>query len=874
MIKKAFVALLLFLPLLAWEGFETRHFIIYFPPGREGEALKALGYLEKYYHRVSTLTGNPGLKTIVVIQDMGLSSNGFTDPFVPSIHLYTSSPYPSPEFGAMRSWWRQVSIHEFTHAAHLSRAEGTPRLIRWAIGRAFLPNLFLPEFMIEGIAVYSESTLVPFEGRLNEGFYEAYLRSTTPFDLSFLMGEPTVYPFYSMRYIYGGEFTKFLAESHGEESLTRYINTYSSSLIQILGISPGAYKKAFGYGLSHLYKEFSIKNSQSTKLNYLFSSDDILWLGQNNGKLYISALSVKLPFPYFYIPTYKILEYNPKTGKTRKLVSDPVVLPLRFQGKNLYYVRPEAGRGFKNRINQGYGEVREIIELNLETKEKRKVLRGLIKAFAVKGNRLIYSAPMGCCGSKLMLVDLITGKGKTIFASEALEIYDIAWGNKIAVGARKDGEGSDLYLFEKGSLKRITNTPFTETNLRWSSEGLIFSANPEGQWKPYLWDGSNFYNIAETQFCKDPNLLRGEVFCIGLSSGKKVIFKASTEKVLQKWETETASKDVEIPEFRRASLPYNFLSLLIPDLYFLSEDENKNLNLNVFGHDARDENFYLLSAGVDEENNPVASFNLYSFSLSPFIFSLTLETGRETDLILGLSTPAFKSGRKFLRSLYFNIDFGDRLKDARRTSVSLSTDVFFADRTNGFHLYLRPELHIEDEELGSSLNRRGYFLEIGTLFPLSRRSGILLNAYYGFDPENPDGINFNTRSWGTITSTKGLLLYGEASLRLLNIRKGIANPHIFFDGLYTSIFSESFSDAMVSKQSIGAFLSMEVSAYHGLLKIYPMAGAAYRLDEGKWVPVIGISGFLFPVGLGERRNPFKKYFYSGFNKYVKRRWEK
>lgn len=874
MIKRTLVALFLLFPLLAWEGFETRHFVIFFPPGREGEAIRALSYLEKYYKRVSLLTGNFRHKTIAVIQDMGLSSNGFTDPFIPSIHLYTSAPYTSPEFGAMRSWWREVSVHEFTHASHLSKIEGIPWLIRFSVGRALLPNLFLPGFITEGIAVYSESTIVPFEGRLNEGFYSAYMQNTSPFKLSFLMGEPMVYPYYSMRYIYGGEFTRFLAEKFGEESLTRYISSYSASITQAFGISPRAYKSAFGKSLSSLYKDFSRKNISEEKLTPLFSADDILWIGENGGKLFVSILHLSLPFPHFFIPSYEIEEYDIRTQRIRKLVSEPVALPFKFENRNLYYARPETARGFQNKINQGYGEVREIIELNPSTGKRRIVLRGLIKAFAIRDRKIIYSIPMGCCGSKLLVKDLSSGREEVMFSSDALEIYDIAWGKKLVLGGRKDGEGSDLYLLENGSLRRLTATPFTETNLNWSGKGLIFSANPEGRWEPYLWDGIHFYRLATTEFCESPVVLSGKVYCIGLSSGKKVVFKTKIKKELIKWEKARENYSPEIPEFKRVSAPYNLLSLLIPDVYFFSEDENnKGINFNLLSHDARDENFYMFVLGTDENRRTRASFEIYSLSLSPFILNLKLNTGSEGGIILGTTSPVFRSRRKFLRELYFNLDFGDRLDQERRTSVSLSSDIFFADRTNAFNLFLHPEFQIEDKALGSSLNRRGCFIETAVFFPLSTRTGIQLKAIYGNDENNPEGITFNTYSWGNLTAKEGFLFYGEFSLRLANIRKGIANPHIFFDGLYASLFSEIY-DGESDRQSIGAFLSLELSTYHGLLKIYPMAGAAYRLNERKWVPVVGINGILFPVNFWRLRNPFKKIFYSGLNKLIPRRWVK
>ncbi len=823
----------------------------------EGEAKRIGFYLEKYYPKVSSLTGNYLYKTIVGLHDVGMESNGFTDPLVPSIHIFAAQPYPSQEFGAMRSWWREVCVHEFTHASHLSRTSGITKIMRVLIGRAFLPNLLTPSFLTEGIAVYSESTLLPYEGRLNEGFFESYIKNSLPFSLSFLMGEPLVYPYSSMRYIYGGEFIKYLAEKYGEEKIEDFIKSYSGSLWQFLGITPKAYKRIFGRGLSKLYRDFSEEWKNGRKLKGIFEADNLMWMSSGGGKLYISKLDLSFPFPQFHIPTYSIIELNPESGKHRVISRDPVSLPMRYENGNLYYARTELRRGFKNKINLSYGESREIIKINLKTGKKEKILKGLIRAFDVKDGKILYSLPYKCCGSELFVYNPKNRKSELLLKSDKIEFYDIAWGKEIILGGRKDGEGSDLYVLKNGNAERLTQTPFTETNLRWEGDLLIFSANPDGLWKAYSLRDGKFLRLSDSDLCESPSISGKNLYCISIVSGRKKVIKEKVKNSVEKWNPPPYSADQRSLEFSKASTIYNTITLFIPDLYYFSY-ENEAFKFNAIGHDALEENFYLFSIGSKENYGTVWNFNLSSLSLSPFLMNLSFKNEEEKSMDFNLSYPVFMSSRKFLRSCFLNLGLSDKLSIERRAATSISWDLIFKSKNNKFQVYLEPELDLEGLWTGSTIKRKGYFLQGGFLYSLSKKTGVYCSLSYGKDRKNPEGIDFRTFSWGRINKREGILAYDELSYRLLNIRKGIANPHFFLDGLYLSAFSEAIAGEGSHRESLGGFLSLEISAYHGLARFYPMAGVAYRFDERRWTGIWGINGFLYPFQLFRKSSSLKK----------------
>ena len=81
-----FIALLLLLctfPAWAWSGWKTlktEHFTVFYLPGCEAAAQRALAELEASRPQVERLTGNTAWHLPIVIEDVGLNPNGNTDP--------------------------------------------------------------------------------------------------------------------------------------------------------------------------------------------------------------------------------------------------------------------------------------------------------------------------------------------------------------------------------------------------------------------------------------------------------------------------------------------------------------------------------------------------------------------------------------------------------------------------------------------------------------------------------------------------------------------------------------------------------------------------------------------------------------------------
>src|SRR5262249_27233889 len=145
----------LFDPSLKFHVLATPHFRIYFHRGGDHLAARLAPIAEATWRALQGPLGtrSPAL-THVVLADQTDLSNGYATPLpYDTIVIFTVWP-PAAGFDA-DDWLRLVFTHEFTHIVHLDRSRGWARAVRGVFGRAPIafPNLFLPIWQIEGLAV-------------------------------------------------------------------------------------------------------------------------------------------------------------------------------------------------------------------------------------------------------------------------------------------------------------------------------------------------------------------------------------------------------------------------------------------------------------------------------------------------------------------------------------------------------------------------------------------------------------------------------------------------------------------------------------------------------------------------------------------------
>jgi len=248
-------------PNLRWREIGRGHFTVIFAADRWQEAEAALAGAESAYEKLAAFwQGRPRGRIRIVLDDSTDQANGFAT-FFPFnlVGMNLSEPPPDSQLAANRSWLDLVLAHELTHIFNLNEAAGPLLMMRRVFGSqpALYPAVQLPPWVIEGLAVYSESRFTE-DGRLDHPPYALMLRaarrdSLFP-DWRRLGGLPAAWPGPTAKYLFGAGFMQFLADQYGAASLRQYLSQATSRLV-LLGSSRD-FKKTFGKPLEKLWQEY------------------------------------------------------------------------------------------------------------------------------------------------------------------------------------------------------------------------------------------------------------------------------------------------------------------------------------------------------------------------------------------------------------------------------------------------------------------------------------------------------------------------------------------------------------------------------------------------------------------------------------------
>jgi len=230
-------------PSLRWRTLDTAHFSVHFAEHYRSQAQVVAEIAETVYPRVTGwLKWQPESRTQIVVLDSLDFSNGYASPYPFNFIGVILSPPDEGELLQNREWLELVLTHEFTHIVHLDQARGPAGVLRRIFGRYLVlplpftvlfpsgfPNLLEPNWMTEGLAVYSESDWNQGYGRLGQSHFEGMMRAERARGLRSLHevnAEGRGFPL-NRDYLYGSYFFRFLAERYGPDAIPRYVETYS-----------------------------------------------------------------------------------------------------------------------------------------------------------------------------------------------------------------------------------------------------------------------------------------------------------------------------------------------------------------------------------------------------------------------------------------------------------------------------------------------------------------------------------------------------------------------------------------------------------------------------------------------------------------------
>jgi hypothetical protein len=255
-------------PALHFRTITTEHFVLYFHQGEERNAARLAAVAEDTWHRLSgPFRVTPPARTHVVLVDQTELANGSATPLPYDTIVVTATwPAGSEFLGRTDDWLRLVFTHEFTHIVHLDRSEGWARALRGVFGRVPLafPNIFLPTWQIEGLAVYEESAITS-EGRLHAGDFLAIeqearrAHAVEPLDRA--NGGLTDWPDGFAQYAFGAGFHEYLVDRYGADTLAALADATAG---RVPYTSSRAFAHVYGKSLGDLWRDYQSQPASET----------------------------------------------------------------------------------------------------------------------------------------------------------------------------------------------------------------------------------------------------------------------------------------------------------------------------------------------------------------------------------------------------------------------------------------------------------------------------------------------------------------------------------------------------------------------------------------------------------------------------------
>ena len=245
-----------------WKELETENFLFLYPEEVAAWAIPMAERMEAVREAVRALVGYaPEDRVTVLVDDPSNVSNGSMNPG-PLLFMWPTPPSPRSVIGENRGWSEMLAVHEFAHAAHLTR----PSRNRWErLRMSFMPvpttriMLRTPRWAVEGYATYLEGVLTG-SGRPHGAWRPAVLRTWA------LEGQLPSYgqmsgsgTFFggSMAYLAGSAFLEWLvAREGGDEAVLP--NVWARFTARQTRSFDGAFTGVFGAPPSELYGLFAV----------------------------------------------------------------------------------------------------------------------------------------------------------------------------------------------------------------------------------------------------------------------------------------------------------------------------------------------------------------------------------------------------------------------------------------------------------------------------------------------------------------------------------------------------------------------------------------------------------------------------------------
>lgn len=631
-----------FPPGIQWKQLETEHFIILFDDNYRDAAATVQTIAEPIHQQVTGLLRYaPKEKTYLILTDHVDTSNGYASVLPQNkIALFLHEPGAGDAFFGLRSpdWLKMVLTHEYTHIVQMDMHNGIYKFGRKIFGHIMLPNVGLPMWMIEGLAVYTETKWQ--DGRGYHPYYDMMMRADVLADDFKTLDQMAAlglrkWPMGSIVYLYGYFFNQYLADTYGEAKVID-LSLHNSGNFPIFG--GNIFKQVYAGKTAHvLWQEWR-------NVMYQRYTDQLAKLRANpvtaTRPLTTAGYGTRSPIfspdgQYVYYlemgpyDVAAIVQQRLSDGHLTRLAEQvvPDTLSLSADGQRLYFGKADLHRTFYL--------VSDLYELDIAHQNVRRLthgLRALDPTIAPDGKTLVFTTTKGGSMS-LMRLDLATKAvtplietadhtqfGQPVFSSD---------GRRLAVQIWKEGGFQDIYVLNSdgSNLQALTFDRAMDSGPSWEMQDQYIFFSSDRTSVPNIFA----YSLAEEKLYQVTNVLTGAFNPDVSSDGSQLVLELyshngldiHTAKLQPETWLETAYTLENAPASQATSqmvLPaaeetnyHPFASLLptfwMPD-YAVDEDGYK-LGVTTIGQDALAEHWYQLAVYYGLNSERIGWFGEY-----------------------------------------------------------------------------------------------------------------------------------------------------------------------------------------------------------------------------------------------------------------------
>ncbi|HEY8076264.1 MAG TPA: hypothetical protein VIF62_19195, partial [Labilithrix sp.] len=254
-------------PSLRWYTIRTPHFYVTYHSGLDEVGQHVASVAESIYgNMVEHVGSTPSEPTEIILSDFSEVANGSAGALpYNAVRLIVTAPDDMSPLGDVDDWYLELVTHEFTHVVHTDNIHGIPAIVNAVLGKTLAPNQVQPRWILEGFAVHEESARTS-GGRLRDSMWDMFMRTDVLDDnvASIDQVSNTVrrWPQGNLFYLYGSYFTKWIADTYGEDALRRAARDYGGQLI------PWGFNRSIRRATGETYVEMYPKWIASMRARY------------------------------------------------------------------------------------------------------------------------------------------------------------------------------------------------------------------------------------------------------------------------------------------------------------------------------------------------------------------------------------------------------------------------------------------------------------------------------------------------------------------------------------------------------------------------------------------------------------------------------